>query len=126
MLNLHLVSGVMSLFGELKCLQVWGNFPEFPHGFSFHLQPTFPCGFPPQTTTIPGDSPRNPRGFVSLSFYKIIMSDHNIITHGFSDVYKYNIKYRADIAVSIVMGSKLICFGRGHFVKEKSSIMGIL
>ena len=53
------------------------------------------------------------------------MSDNNIITHGFSAVYKY-IKYQADIAVSIVMGLKLVCFGRGHFVKEKSSIMGIL
>ena len=52
------------------------------------------------------------------------MSDNNKITYGFSAVYKY-IKYQADIAVSIVMGLKLICFGRGYFVKEKS-IMGIL
>ena len=37
--------------------------PEFTRGFSFHLQPKFPRGFPPPTTTIPGDSPRNPRDF---------------------------------------------------------------
>ena len=65
---------LMSFFGELKCLQVWGTFPlilnfdlkispEFPRGFSFHLQPKFPRGFPPPTTKIPGDSPRNPRDF---------------------------------------------------------------
>ena len=34
---------------------------EFPCGFSFHLQPKFPRGFPPPTTTILGDSPQNPR-----------------------------------------------------------------
>ena len=34
-------------------------YPEFPRGFSFHLQPKFPRGFPPPTTTISGDSPRN-------------------------------------------------------------------
>ena len=65
---------LMSFFGELKCLQVWGTFPlilnfdlkispEFPRGFSFHLQPKFPRGFPPPTTKIPGDSPRNLRDF---------------------------------------------------------------
>ena len=55
----------MSIFGELKCLQVLGNFPliSFPRGFSFHLQPKFPCGLPLPTTTIPGDSQRNPRDF---------------------------------------------------------------
>ena len=37
--------------------------PEFLRGFSFHLQPKFPRGFPPPTTKIPGDSPRNPRDF---------------------------------------------------------------
>ena len=35
--------------------------PEFPRGFSFHLQPKFPCGFPP-TTTIPEDSLQNTQG----------------------------------------------------------------
>ena len=33
--------------------------PEFPRGFSFHLQPKFPRGFPPPT--IP-QSPGIPRG----------------------------------------------------------------
>ena len=37
--------------------------PEFLRGFSFHLQPKFPRGFPPPTTKIPGDSPQNPRDF---------------------------------------------------------------
>ena len=37
--------------------------PEFLRGFSFHLQPKFPRGFPPPTTKIPGDSPENPRDF---------------------------------------------------------------
>ena len=37
--------------------------PEFLRGFSFHLQPKFPRGFPPPTTKIPGDSPWKPRDF---------------------------------------------------------------
>ena len=40
--------------------------PELPRGLSFHLQPKFPSGFPPPTTTIPGDSPQNPRDFTRL------------------------------------------------------------
>ena len=43
------------------------NSPEFPSGFSFHLHPKFPHGFPPPpTTTIPGDSPQNPQDFACL------------------------------------------------------------
>ena len=37
--------------------------PEFPSGFSFYIQPKFPCGFPPPPTTIPKDSPPNPGDF---------------------------------------------------------------
>ena len=42
--------------------------PEFPRGFSFHLQPKFPRGFPPPTTAIPGDSPQNPRDFARWAY----------------------------------------------------------
>ena len=48
----------MSFFGELTCLQVWETSLSFSHGFSSHLQPKFPNGSPPPTTTIPGDSRR--------------------------------------------------------------------
>ena len=34
---------------------------EFPRGFFFDLQLKFPRGFPPPTTTIPGDSQQNPQ-----------------------------------------------------------------
>ena len=37
--------------------------PEFPRGFLFHFQPKFPRGFHPPTTTIPWDTPQNPREF---------------------------------------------------------------
>ena len=72
---------LLSFFGELKCLQFWGklpshfnpdlkNFSEFPFGFSFHLQPKYPRGFPPPTITIPGDSPRNPQNFARWDIHK--------------------------------------------------------
>ena len=65
---------LVSFFGEIKIITGLGKFPshfnpdlkifhQFLRGFSFHLQPKFPCGFPPQTTTIPVDSPRNQRDF---------------------------------------------------------------
>ena len=40
--------------------------PKFPREFSFYLQPKFPRGFPPPTTTISGDSQFNPRDVASL------------------------------------------------------------
>ena len=58
----YLSDDLMSFFGEIKYLQVLGKLPshlnpdlkispEFPRGFSFHLQPKFPREFPPPTAT---------------------------------------------------------------------------
>ena len=51
---------LMSFFGELKCVQVWGNFPLVSTSIkkiplNFHLDSRF--------TYYPGDSPQNPRDF---------------------------------------------------------------
>ena len=48
---------------SLSFQQGFENSPEFPSGFSFHLQPKFPHGFPPPKTTSLGDPPLNPRDF---------------------------------------------------------------
>ena len=53
--------------------------PQSPRGFLFHLQPKFPRGYPPPTTKIPGDSPRNLRDFARWESNIVIICMHSII-----------------------------------------------
>ena len=49
---------LMSFFGELKCVQVWGNFPLVSTSIK-----KIPLNFHMDSRYYPGDSPQNPRDF---------------------------------------------------------------